>query len=206
MVRAIVILLLWGLQTAIIVTAVDAAWIAEQLRREERQVASYLGGDTAAHLNRRARTIYRAAFIDTGVAPGTYDRLLPDPSRPKHGLEPLAPWLFEWLRERLDAVWWLAFQAIHRAMLLLHWMSYFAVILVAVLVDGLVARKVKHANHGHSNVIRYRAGVRALLALLLAPLVYLTVPISVHPVVIPAWLLVSAAALWITTANLQKRI
>jgi hypothetical protein len=209
MIRLWVILVLWVLQAALIALFVSADWVRGQVDSERSRVADYLGQETAGAIAHQTQATYRRIAVDSGLQRLTYRALIPwhVPDKPVTGLEDMAPWLFAWMEARLDAFWWLVYQAVFRLMQMGVWLPYLGVFLVAGLGDGLMVRAVtKTAIGDHTSALRYDLGIQSLLALVAAPLVYLSLPLSVPPVVIPLWGGLACAALLLTGASLQKRL
>ena len=100
----------------------------------------------------------------------------------------------------------MAYQAIYRLLLFSEWMPYLGILILAAVIDGLVERKIRKKNRGYANPVRYRAGIRLLIILFVVPLLYLTLPISVTPLLVPAWIFAAGAVLMLVTANAQHRI
>jgi hypothetical protein len=121
-------------------------------------------------------------------------------------MEGLAPWFFRWLEQRLLALWWLAFEAIYRMQLMDAWSGYLIVLAVAGCVDGLVRRQIRRIDHGYASGDQHLIARRSITVLAIAPLIYLCVPVTVVPMVIPAWGGLLVLALAQLTANLQHRI
>lgn len=206
MTRAFALLVLWLLQAALVVLLVNAEWIGEQAHLERASVARQFGQSRYAQLETRARAIYAEWFIDTGIHAKSYARLLPDSTRPQHGMEGLAPWFFEWLKHRLDAFWWLVFQGICRVQVLREWLTLLLVVGGVAALDGLIQRQIKRSRHALASADRYLFARRALLCLLFAPLLYLSLPIAITPYVVPVWGTCLAITLTLLTAHAQHRI
>ncbi|MGI9295060.1 MAG: DUF4400 domain-containing protein [Pseudomonadales bacterium] len=206
MARVLLFLLLWCLQITLVAVFASSAWIQEQIAKEKDSVHAYLGGDTASHIGKRADESFQSLFVDTQVVDGLYGYLIPNAKTPKHGTEVLAPWFFSWLDDSLQTFWWVAYQAIYRLILFSEWMPYLGILLLAAIVDGLVERKIRKKTGDYANSVRYRAGVRALLVLVIIPLLYLTLPISVSPLIVPIWIFSVSIVLMLVAGNAQHRI
>jgi len=206
MARALLLVLLWVIQVAAVAVFTSSTWLQEQIAQEKMGVQAYLGEETAHHLSAKADDGFRRMFVDTEVVSHVYRFLIPDDSVPKHGTEGLAPWFFEWLDDSLRTFWFVAYQAIYRLLLFSEWMPYLGILILAAVIDGLVERKIRKKNRGYANPVRYRAGIRLLIILFVVPLLYLTLPISVTPLLVPAWIFAAGAVLMLVTANAQHRI
>ena len=199
-------LLVWILQLALIVIFVDSAWLQQQIATESRSVTDYLGAGTAAQLSAQTDAAFRSAFVNTEIIRHLHDYLIPNATVPKHGTDELAPWFFIWLEDSLRTFWLVMYLAIFRVLLFAVWTPYLGVLVLAALIDGLVHRKILKQNLGYANPVRYRAGMRALVVLLIAPLLYLTVPVNASPLIVPIWLLGLSVVLMVVAKNAQHRI
>ena len=75
---------------------------------------------------------------------------------------------------------------------------------VAVVVDGLVIRKVKFATFGYSSPIRFSISAHSMIVVGLLPVLYLVVPLPVTPLFLPFWLLLSAVPIMTLLSNTQR--
>lgn len=206
MLRVFGLIVLWMIQAALVILLVNAQWVEDQAHAERLSIARQVGETRYAALEGRARGLYERWFVATHVREQSYARLLPDPTRPKDGMEGLAPWFFEWLERRLDAFWALAFQAICRLQVFREWILIIGVTLAAATFDGLVQRRIKRANHALASADKYVVARNALLLTLLAPLLYLSAPLTVSPLVVPLWGASLSVALMLLASHAQHRI
>ena len=206
MARALLLLLLWIIQVAAVAVFASSTWLQEQIVQEKKSVQAFLGEDTARLISVKADDRFRQTFVDTEVVRHVHRFLIPDESVPKHGTEGLAPWFFEWLSDSLQTFWFVVYQAIYRLLLFSEWLPYLGILILAAGIDGLVERKIRKKNRGYANPVRYRAGIRLLIVFSIVPLLYLTLPISVTPLLVPLWIFGAAAVLMLVTANAQHRI
>jgi len=200
------LLLIWIVQATVIVLLVNAEWVQQQSVVEKERIARDVGEQRSASMMRRAQALYEGWFTETGIRQQTYRRLLPDPSQPRSGVEGLAPWFFEWLKCRLDAFWALVFLGLCRAHLLLEWVPLLTASGAAAIIDGLVQRRIKRFNHALASADKYLMAKWGLTALLFVPLVYLSSPIAVTPLVVPAWGACLSLTCMLLVANAQHRI
>ena len=112
--KAVLIIVVWLLQIALVTLGFNAEWMREQRRLEEEYVTQYVGREATDQLTRETTHAYVVLFVKTGVAQQSYEQLLPDRGRNQQGMEHLAPAFFTWLRQRLDAWWWLCYGALFR--------------------------------------------------------------------------------------------
>jgi hypothetical protein len=206
MARVLALLVVWVLQGSLIVLLVNAEWLEHQSTLEQARIEEYLGAIRHEHIKERAWALYRSYVIDTGAVARSYERLLPDRTAPQHGMEELAPWFFEWLKHRLDAFWWLVFQAIYRVQVLVEWLPYWGVVVFVAAADGWFQRQVKRASAGYASADRYTLARGALLILGFLPFIYLSLPVSIPPVLVPVWGILFCAASAVFIANAQHEV
>ena len=204
MARALVYLTLWAVQVGIVAVMATPAWMSAQIAREKAAVETYLGQARAEDLSTRSDALFRVLLVESGVV-GTVERaLLPQPGGRMGDRD--IPWLFDWIGRSLRTFWFQLYQGIYRLLLLADWVPILGVVLGAAVVDGAVARLISKATHRYANPVRYRTGIRVLIALVVAVLFYLSLPINVSPVVIPVWFFAAAATVIVVMANAQHRI
>jgi len=204
--RIVVLVLLWLIQAVFVVVLVNAEWIQDQLSRERQLVSVYLGQRVEGLLADSTEQTYDGWFVRTGAVKAGYEKLLPDPAIPKHGMENLAPWWFSWLEERLDAFWWVIYQSLYRSQLILHWLPLIAFFVACALIEGLAQRALKRSTFAYASADKHVFAKRALVLLSMSPLMYFVLPFYVHPSVVPIW---GAAVVFATTvliANAQHHV
>jgi hypothetical protein len=204
--RIVVLVLLWLIQAVFVVVLVNAEWIQNQLSRERELVKVYLGQGVEGILSDSTEQTYDGWFVRTGAVKACYEKLLPDPAIPKHGMENLAPWWFKWLEERLDAFWWVIYQSLYRSQLILHWLPLIALFVACALIEGLAQRALKRSTFAYASADKHVFAKRGLVLLAMSPLMYFVLPFYVHPSVVPIW---GAAVVFATTvliANAQHHV
>jgi len=206
MARVLALLILLILQGVLIVLLVNAAWVERQCAGEQARIEAYLGSVRQDHIRQRALGIYRGWFVESGAVTRSYERLLPDRTKAQYGMEGLAPWFFVWLERRLDAFWWLVFQAIYRAQVIGEWLPYIGLLAAVSSADGMLQRQVRRASAGYASADRYTLARRALMILGFLPFVYLSLPLSIHPMAIPIWGVLLSIALAVFAANAQHEV
>lgn len=204
MARGLVFLTLWMLQLGIVVIVASPSWMRAQLAAEKAAVALYLGEAQARDLSDRSDAVFRVLLVNTGAVSTAERAFLPRPS-PRMGDKDI-PVLFDWMGRVLTTFWFVLYQGIYRALLMAEWIPVLGAVLGAAVVDGAVARSINKSTCRYANPVRYRAGIRTLIALLVAPMFYLSIPFSVPPVVIPLWFFCLAGGVIVVMANAQHRI
>ncbi|MGI9304178.1 MAG: DUF4400 domain-containing protein [Gammaproteobacteria bacterium] len=209
MIRAWLLILLWIPLAAVILLLASADWVKAQLERERQMVSSYLGPESAGELYARSISLYKAIAVNSGAVDVTYRWTSPWRPAPTHdaGSVGVGHTLSAWMDGRIEVFWRLVYQGIYRLVHLSLWLPYLSIFLFAALADGLVQRAIKKVSiGGYASPIRYNAGFHALFALLAAPLIYLSVPLSVPPISVPIWAVLACVSLVVYAANIQKRI
>ena len=204
--KILIAVTLWMLQGTFVVLLVNAQWLESQSLREQAKAEAFLGTALHERVRERATATYRDLLIDTRVMPLSYERLLPASGIEQKGMEGLAPWFFSWLEDRLDALWWVVFHAIYRVQTLWEWLPFIGSVLAVSTIDGMSTRRVKRVNNVYASADRYVLGRRFLFVLMIAPLLYLFIPLSISPIAIPLWGGALAVALAMCVANLQQQI
>lgn len=204
--RAILILLLWLVQACVVVALFSGEWIEGEMRSERALVQGQMGEAAELQLAVEAQARYQRWFVRPGAVAVGYERLLPDPSVPKRGMEGLAPWWFEWLEKRLDAFWWLIFQLVYRLHLLLHWVPIIALFVAGSMVEGFTRRAVKRSTFAYASADRHVLAKRSLVILGVFVLVYLLLPWKVNPLIVPLWGAALAATTALLIANTQHHV
>lgn len=206
MIRILLVLMLWAVQAVLVLLLIDSQWVERQMKAEQENTAAHLGEVRYGRLHENAEEVYRRWFVESGAVETSYTRILPDAHSPKQGMDNLAPWFFTWLEHRLDALWWLLYQAVHRLQIIGAWGFYLGALLAVAIVDGAVRWRIKRATHEPPSSDRYIVGCRALLLLSVAPLMYLSLPMNVHPGFVPIWGCMLALSIILLGANLQHRV
>lgn len=203
--RVLLVLVLWLLQCSLILLFVDADGISREVRVEQEKVAAQFSESVEARISSSAGAIYGKWFQETGWIAASYGRLLPSEEHTARDIG-IAPWFFKWLKRRLDAFWNAIYRAIYRTQVLWQWGPYTALLAGVAVVDGLMRRKIKAANHEAPSSDRYTLARRGLFVCAIAPLVYLSFPTQVPPLLVLAWAVIGATSLLFFAANMQQRV
>lgn len=204
MARALACLALWALQLSLVVVFASPDWLVGQIVGEKAAVERYLGQAEARDLSLRCDALYRVLIVDSGLREALEAALLPQPEETIGGQR--VPVIFEWMARVLASFWLVLYQMLYRTLLLAGWMPILGVVLAAAIIDGAVGRQISKSLERYANPVRYRAGARLLLALMVVPLFYLSVPFNVPPVLVPLWFFAVAAVVIVVMTNAQHRI
>lgn len=96
-----------------------------------------------------------------------------------------------------------AYVAAMRAGLVLFWSAAIAPLLLAGIYDGLMQRKVKHAEFGSLRPATFTLAGMVVIPVAAFPVLYLTLPVSVSPLLAPVWIALVAWPLSVLVANSQ---
>lgn len=91
---------------------------------------------------------------------------------------------------------------IFRGYIMLHWLLYVGIFLVAVVVDGFAQRKIIVDTAQSVSAVRYSLALHSLIAISFSPLVYLIAPFNVTPWFLPIWVIVVGYPLSKVSSNL----
>ena len=89
-----------------------------------------------------------------------------------------------------------------RLLIVLSWLPYLVPFLGAVVVEGLVRRKIKLSAIGSPNPVKFAISKHILIVILFFPIVYLVFPIAFTPLFMPIWVLCVAWPLVILISNI----
>lgn len=91
-----------------------------------------------------------------------------------------------------------------RGNLMLQWLVYVGFFLCAVIVDGIMQRKIKQDLIQMNSPIQFAVSIHIVIAIIFTPIAYLLLPIAVTPWFMPIWTLVIALPLSKAIANAAK--
>ena len=111
-----------------------------------------------------------------------------------------------WTRQRRGVLELQIYQLAQRLAIIQEWLKYIWPVIIAALIDGLVRRKIAKEERAYANPVRYNFGIHVSSILLTLPVLYLFVPISVHPMFVLTWLLFLILSVRMITTYLQHRL
>lgn len=163
-------------------------WIAKTVRNENDMIARAIGTNLTAEVTTRAQmwVTWTEQYLMKRKTVNA------QPSR--------------WMLDRGETGRWLLFQLFQRLSLLVVWLFLLGPLLLAALVDGLVVRQKRKCGDEYVNPVRFNLGFHLAHAIFLFPLIYLVVPLPVHPWIIFIWVSAMALAVRTIAANLHYRI
>lgn len=187
---------------------IPSDWAATSAERETRWLVQTQGADSADAIIDRAERWYRAAFIDTGVAPWTYHMYAPDDDTPvEPGFEGVAenP-IWDWTRGRLDVIWGSLAMALQRISLIISWLPFLTILLIAAVGDGWVRRRIRQHGFAYSSPLAHRVGVVGIALTWIIVALWLLMPFPVHALVLPLLCVITAVLLDLMVTHTQKRV
>lgn len=173
-----------------------------RLANEQQAVSAIFGADTANRVTKSANAAYKSLFVETGivrlVSGATTTKANSSKSIFNRDLNVSAgSQVNRYLQSVLNSIYGLVFR-IHVVML---WLFYVGIFLMAAAVDGNMQRKVKNATAVPISAVQYSLGLHLVIALMFAPLVYMVLPVSVTPWFMPTWAVIAALPLSRAVAN-----
>lgn len=180
---------------------------ARTARVNETQAAiEVFGEERADRALNFAHTQFRRHIEDTNIETRSYQILIPtDTSRERAGrVGEMTPWLFVWVRDRLEGFWSMVLGMYHRAALLGFALLVAVPLIWVSLVDGLVDRKIRIFTDRMSTPVFYHGAKGVFSILVVAPLFILALPFSVSPSIWYVWLLMLPIVIWVSARNVQE--
>lgn len=206
------VILVWTILVLIEIFAVVAFGSSERLtqnmRREFIAATQWLEEGITERLYDRADKNFRALFVDTGVAPGSYRLFIPSADNQTNDMTEgrMARGVVDWFDAKLDALWLTFLVALQRAILFAYWFPYLVIFLVPVAIDGWMQRAIKKTNFGVASSVRYNAALFLCIGLLFLPFAYFVLPIAGTPLFAPMWAVATSVVVILLAANVQKVI
>lgn len=140
--------------------------------------------------------VHHWLFIKTGI-----QQWISQPAK-----EGISAWLFFYIRSYLEASLYVIITFIIRLLIIILTSPLFILVTFVGLVDGLVQRDIRRFGVGRESAFKYHHAKRAVLPIMiLAWIIYLSIPFSIHPnlILIPAALLFGLT-ISLTLANFKK--
>lgn len=90
-----------------------------------------------------------------------------------------------------------------RLLILVVWFGMLAPVLVASVIDGFAQRAIKQYEFGSFRPAAFSILAIVIVPFCFAPLLYLSIPVSIPPTIIPVWIFVGCLPLSVLIANTQ---
>lgn len=188
------------LQYVIMIAYSSPEHIYSVIEKERTMLESVMGVDGKENIVTRSEAYMKDYFVDSGAVSGSYDLIVPkdvlgDDSSIVSGF-----------KEKLEVFWASLYQTIQRLIIIFFWFKYLLILFIPALITGLVIRKIKIAEYGYTSPVRYHASLHTMIAMLLVPNIYLSLPIAIHPWVVIIWIIAAAYVFSSFVSNIQKKL
>ncbi|WP_101776040.1 TIGR03747 family integrating conjugative element membrane protein [Pasteurella oralis] len=140
--------------------------------------------------------LYNWLFIKTGI-----QRWLNNPHQSEIGI-----WLFHYIRAYVESTLYVIITFVIRLLIIILTSPLFVLAAIVGFIDGLVQRDIRRFGVGRESAFKYHHAKRAIFpTMILAWIIYLSIPFSIHPniILIPAALLFGLT-IALTSANFKK--
>lgn len=173
---------------------------------EVRMMQSVLGTKETVQITSVATKIYNEVFVETDVIPTAQKAIVSEQERKssRDMFGKTIDKLTDGTNDYVIGVAALTYAVLVRILIFLVWLPYIAPFFVAVIMDGLVRRKIKMASFGLISPIYYAAATHSLIVMIFLPALYLLVPFPITPLFIPFWALFAAVPLMLAVSNTQQ--
>jgi len=191
-----------------IVLLIPGNWTDKIIKKESVLIEQNLGTQTNEWIQNEASKWYQSSIIESGVYDAMYDYLIPTEEQKNRstGLENMGKVWFKWVKQRLDAFFYVVYQFYTRFALFLIWMPYICILLIPAIYDGFMSWQVKRTNFDYVSPILHRYGTRGLLYVIGTLLIAFFSPIVLNPIIIPISMMVCCMLIGVVLSNFQKRI
>ncbi|MBN2701119.1 MAG: DUF4400 domain-containing protein [Methylothermaceae bacterium] len=178
---------------------VDNAWMV-----------GWYGKENTRTFRSSATRSFKGLFVDTGIVDFSYRMALPS----RKEWEDAGPFvhiedslgIYGFLENRLNVFWREIAQIVDRFMQLGLWLAALSVMWLGHAQDGLAIRKLKGKTFGYASPFYHRYGIYFTGWLWVALIVWILLPLPMHPLVFPAVILIQGALINVIAMNLQKKV
>lgn len=185
-------------------------WAVDAMEKEKVMVGQVMGRSGSADIIGEAGRWHTQLIIESGLYEGTVRLLIPSKKQKERskGIERMgtAEGWFGWVQGRIDTVSQVIHHTLMRVALLKVWLPYIAIILVPAIYDGLMTWKIKRTNFQYASPTLHRYGARGIGLVTVIFILLFFAPIAVHPIYIPAGLIIACLMTGVMVGNTQKRI
>ena len=194
------------LEAGVVFLAMPKEPLLKVREKEAKAVASVLGEESAAKIKKMADNWYVASFVKTGAMKATYDFLLNQWEGKEGDLQLDDRGLSKLVDQRLDVFWLSVHQAYYRFAVMLSWLPYLFPFLFVSTIDGLLQREIRKWQFSFSSPAAHQAATKTIYYIFAVVVLSPFVPISLPPLAMPFLMGVCALSMWVSVANIQKRI
>lgn len=192
----------------IVLLLVPGDFLRRSLEKETQLVKTYMGDSYYSWMHKKAFRWHRNLLIDNGLLQSVYDHLIPsDAERMRSkGMEKMGRKWFSWVEGRIEALSNTVYAIALRLTLIVGWVPYIGLLFIPSIFDGLMTWRIRQTNFDYVSPVVQTYSIRVMMAIVLALLIALFMPIALHPVIIPLVLIVFCVFSGLSVGNLQKRI
>lgn len=199
--------LLWVLQIMLIGVVVPSDWLENQVEDERRMTFQWLGRDTVETMIEKADSSFESWFEQTGIVSASF-AIIPTREQRENstGMEDMGAGLWPYIEGRIRIMWITVYQGLQRLAMITMWLPYLLPAILPAIVHGLCVRAIKQVSYGYASPVVYHSAGHFMALLLVAPLFYVTAPISIHPAAVLVWGIALSFALLAMISNVQKTL
>lgn len=185
---------------------VDAEWVKSQIDIEQGYIAGYLGDEKAKMLRERTDAIFAERFVENEVVDKTYRFFLFNESTLTSAAKGLAPASLLWIRDRIEAMWWLIYESIFRYQMTMYWLPFVLPLMLAAMLDGFMQRQIRKYEQGYASPAHHTTATALMVFLWYSGFLYMAIPIAIHPLFIPVWAMLMIGNIALFSSSMQNRI
>lgn len=185
-------------------------WATKATDDEKVMILQTMGTTSSNVIFNEATDWHQDLIIDSGLYETTVRMLIPTKKQQEasRGIERMGTsegW-FTWVQERIDVLSQVIHHTMIRVSLLKMWLPFMLLLLVPAVYDGIMTWKIKRTNFQYASPVLHRYGVRGIGLMAIIFILLFFAPIAVHPIYIPAGLIIMCLLLGVMIGNTQKRI
>lgn len=194
------------LEVALVMLVVSPETAQEARVAEHETALQVFGEPLAVRAQSFAQRKFQETFVDSGFLGTLHDMLIPTEEQKERstGLEDFGTDTFVWVAKRLETLAATLLGVYHR-LYLVGLMGLFALALgIAAVTDALVMRKAALMNAEITNAVFYHSAKKALVWLLLLPILITISPVTIRSTALLLWGASLPALLWLGARNVQE--
>ncbi|SET35741.1 DUF4400 domain-containing protein [Thorsellia anophelis] len=202
------ILLILGAELIIILVFISYDWHNEIGKAQWQRDYGFYGNETLSFTSERGNIFYNQIFIESHVKFEVTHFLLPTELEKlkSRGMSSLGDVWFDWIENRLAALFSALENIIQRMSLLLLWWPVWVIILISAITSGYIKLKIGQSNFSYSSPTIHRYGFKSALILFFMAILLIIIPIAIYPWLVPLLISCGCGLLGSVIANRQKKI
>jgi hypothetical protein len=183
----------------IIIFYFSPADIYKVVEEERVLLVELMGEDGGGQIVNKSEIFMKEYIIDSGAVDMSYALLAPQNNYEEDTF-------MHTVKIKIEVFWASLYQTIQRALIIVFWFKYLLILFIPAVISGLVKRKISTYESGWTSPVRYHASLHGLVGLFFIPGLYLSIPITVSPLIVAVWLIASCYVLSVFVSNIQKRL